>query len=338
MDSATLQLDAKPHKIVLEHHGRSDWLGTKLRLGIVPHDEIVDREAKPLAEKADMVVVAVGFDPETESEGADRMFRLPPGQEQLVQEMQAANKNIVVVITSGGAVDMNSWQDRVPAVLQAWYPGEAGGTALAEILFGDVNPSGHLPASFERRWEDNPVHDSYYPKPGTTKVPYKEGVFVGYRGYERSGKKPLFPFGYGLSYTTFSYSNLSIQNGVTKSGSNSFWFAQVSFDVTNTGQRDGAEVAQVYVSGPHSSVERPAKELKGFTKIQLKPGEKRTVTLMLDKRALSYYDVASKQWRADPGIYEVMVGSSSADIQLRGRLVFSESDAAENSASVHSRF
>jgi beta-glucosidase len=338
MDSATLQLDAKPHKIVLEHHGRSDWLGTKLRLGIVPHDEILDREAKPLAEKADMVVVAVGFDPETESEGADRMFRLPPGQEQLVQEMQAANKNIVVVITSGGAVDMNSWQDRVPAVLQAWYPGEAGGTALAEILFGDVNPSGHLPASFERRWEDNPVHDSYYPKPGTTKVPYKEGVFVGYRGYERSGKKPLFPFGYGLSYTTFSYSNLSIQNGVTKSGSNSFWFAQVSFDVTNTGQRDGAEVAQVYVSGPHSSVERPAKELKGFTKIQLKPGEKRTVTLMLDKRALSYYDVASKQWRADPGIYEVMVGSSSADIQLRGRLVFSESDAAENSASVHSRF
>jgi beta-glucosidase len=335
MDSATLQLDAKPHKIVLEHHGRSDWLGTKLRLGIVPHDEIVDREAKPLAEKADMVVVAVGFDPETESEGADRMFRLPPGQEQLILEMQAANKNLVVVITSGGAVDMSSWLDRVPAVLQAWYPGQEGGTALAEILFGDVNPSGHLPASFERQWEDNPVHDSYYPKPGETKVQYKEGVFVGYRGYDRSGKKPLFPFGYGLSYTTFSYSNLSIYNGVTKSGSNSFWFAQVSFDVTNTGQRDGAEVAQVYVSDQHSRVERPPKELKGFTKIQLKPGEKRTVTLMLDKRSLSYYDPASKQWRADPGIFEVLVGGSSENIQLRGRLVLSESEAAGPSAPVH---
>jgi len=326
MNSTTLQLETTTHKFVLEHHGRSGWLGTRLKLGIVPHDGVVDQRAKQLAARADVVIVAVGFDPETESEAADRTFRLPPGQDQLIQEMQAANKNVVVVITSGGAVDMNSWLERIPAVLQAWYPGQEGGTALAEILFGEVNPSGHLPVSFERRWEDNPVHDSYYPQDGTTRVPYKEGVFVGYRGYEHSGKKPLFPFGYGLSYTSFTYSNLSIEPGTT----GGHWRAEVAFDVTNSGKRDGADVAQVYVADKHSKMERPAHELKGFVKVNLKAGEKRRVKLTLDERALSYYDVDSKQWRADPGQFEVMVGSSSESIQLQGRVTFSKPTAAAN--------
>ncbi|HEY6253002.1 MAG TPA: glycoside hydrolase family 3 C-terminal domain-containing protein [Candidatus Angelobacter sp.] len=330
MNSTTLPLEATYHKFVVEHRGRSRWLGTKLRLGVVAHDDVVDQQAKLLAARADVVVVAVGFDAESESEGADRTFRLPPGQEQLIQEIEKANKNVVVVITSGGAVDMNSWLDDVPAVLEAWYPGQEGGRALAELLFGEVNPSGHLPASFERKWEDNPVHDSYYPSDGTKQVAYKEGVFVGYRGYDHSGKKPLFPFGYGLSYTTFAYSNLTVTADGHEGGNAGAWSAEVAFDVTNTGKRDGAEVAQVYVAAKFPKTERPAKELRGFIKVNLRAGEKRRVRLKLDKRALSYYDAASRQWRTEPGEFEVLAGGSSDNIRLRGRFMLPESKTAEN--------
>lgn len=266
-----VSLDAKPHKVVLEHKGRSFWLGTKLFFGIVRHGSYVSAEAKTLAAKADAVVVAAGFDPQTESEGADRTFRLPPGQDELIQEMAAANKKTIVAITSGGGVDMREWVERVPAIIEAWYPGQEGGTALAEILLGDANPSGRLPATFERRWEDNPVHDSYYLEPGTNKVVYKEGVFVGYRGYEKNGTKPLFPFGHGLSYTTFSYGKLSVTPASSADGK-----VTVAFDVTNTGKREGADVAQVYVGDTHAKVARPAKELKGFSKVFLKPGKRNT--------------------------------------------------------------
>jgi beta-glucosidase len=316
MDSASLQLEAIAHKVVLEHHGRSNWLGTRLRLGIVRHDGVVDPQAKLLAARAGAVVVAVGFDPETESEAADRTFKLPPGQDELIQELAAANKNIIVVVTSGGAVNMEPWLDRVPAVLQAWYPGQEGGRALAEILFGEVNPSGRLPVTFERTWNDNPTHDSYYPEAGTNRVEYREGVFVGYRGFDHNGTKPLFPFGHGLSYTTFAYRNLSI-NGPTKD-QQSLW--QVQFDVTNTGKREGQEVAQVYVGRKDSAVQRPAKELKGFEKVRLRPGETRRVTVTLDSRAFSYYDVATKQWRADQGQYQVSVGRSEQAIELQGQI------------------
>jgi beta-glucosidase len=203
----------------------------------------------------------------------------------------------------------------VPAVIQAWYPGQEGGTALAEILTGDVNPSGRLPVTFERRWEDNPVHDNYYPQAGTNRVEYKEGVFVGYRGYEHKNVKPLFPFGFGLSYTTFAYSNLAVAPG-----DGTF---NVSFDVRNTGTREGAEVAQVYIGDTHAPVPRPAKELKGFKRVQLRPGESQHVTITLDQRALSYYDPGAKQWRADAGDFTVLVGSSSAQIELQGKLTLS---------------
>src|SRR5579863_1946028 len=294
---ATLSLDAKPHKIVLEHHGESRWLGGHLHMGITEHGTYVLPGAKKLAAKADVVVVAAGFDPESEIEGADRTFRLPPGQDELIQEMSAANKNTIVLVTSGGNVDMTDWIDRVPALLEVWYPGQEGGKAAAEILFGDVNPSGRLPATFERRWEDNPVHNNYYPAAGTTRVIYKEGVFVGYRGYEHNGTKPLFPFGYGLSYTTFKYANLSIKPAApgAKAAGLSAPLYEVSFDVTNTGTREGADVAQVYVSDPQSRVPRPVKELKGFARVNLKPGETKTATVTLDSRAFSYYDVAGKQ-------------------------------------------
>src|SRR5262249_38426380 len=136
---------------------------------------------------------------------------LPPGQDQLIREISTANHNTIVVATSGGSFDTNDWLDRVRALVQAWYPGQEGGTALAEILFGDVNPSGRLPVTFERRAEDNPAYDNYYPEPGTNRINYNEGVFVGYRGYERKAIKPLFPFGFGLSYTSFAYNNLTIK-------------------------------------------------------------------------------------------------------------------------------
>src|SRR5271163_3732046 len=327
---ATVSLDAKPHKVVLEHHGESKWLGGHLHLGIVRQGNYVLPDAKKLAAKADIVVVAVGFNPESESEGADRTFRLPPGQDELIQEMSAANKNTIVVLTSGGGVDMNEWIDRVPALLEAWYPGQEGGKAAAEILFGDVNPSGRLPATFERRWEDNPTHDSYYPAPGSNRVVYKEGVFVGYRGYEHSGTKPLFPFGYGLSYTSFAYANLVVKpaNAAAKNDGLSAPLYQVSFDVTNTGARQGADVAQVYVAEEHAKVPRPAKELKGFARISLKPGETKTVTVSLDGRAFSYYDAEAKKWRADSGEYQILVGRSSQDIPLHGGLTLSADAAA----------
>ena len=204
-----------------------------------------------------------------------------------------------------------------------WYPGQEGGTALAEVLFGEVNPSGRLPVTFERLWKDNPVSNSYYPAPGTNKVAYQEGVFVGYRGYEKNGTKPQFPFGYGLSYTSFKYEKLAITQGVTKGGSPEFWWAEVSFDVTNTGKRAGAEVAQVYIGDTHSKVPRPAKELRGFEKVTLNPGQTKRVKVMLNQRALSYYDVNTKQWRAEPGDFAVMVGPSSSKIELHGKLSFS---------------
>src|SRR6185295_2156003 len=219
------------------------------------------------------------------------------------------------------SVDMNAWLNRVPGLVQAWYPGQEGGTALAEILFGDVNPSGRLPVTFERRWEDNPVHDSYYPEAGTKRVIYKEGVFVGYRGYEHNHTKPLFPFGFGLSYTTFSYDNLSVKPLLNNGTSPRF---EVSFDVKNTGTRAGADVAQIYVGAPQAKIERPAKELKGFTKVSLRPGETRKVSVILDRRALSYYDVNRKKWRAEAGDFDILVGRSSEQIVLHGKLTLSE--------------
>jgi beta-glucosidase len=313
----TLQLDARPHKFVLEQRGRSGWLGSRLKMGVVRHGSAVSDEAKRLASKADVVVVAAGFAPETESEGADRTFALPIGQDDLISEMVAANKSTIVVVTSGGGYDASAWVERVPALLQAWYPGQEGGTALAEILLGDVNPSGRLPVTFERRWEDNPVHDSYYPADGTNHIVYKEGIFVGYRGYEKMGTKPLFPFGHGLSYTTFRYSNLTVKPAPASSSSAPLY--EVSFDVKNTGSREGADVAQVYVGDTHSKVARPAKELKGFAKVSLRPGETRRVNVTLDARSFSYYDTDAKRWRTDPGDFDILVGRSSEQIELRGK-------------------
>jgi len=316
VSQARLPLASGAHKIRFDYWVHWSWGGPSVKLGIVRPDAVVNAAAKALASKVDAVVLAVGFDPDSESEGADRTFRLPPAQDELISQIGAANKNTIVVVTSGGAVDMNAWLDHVPALFESWYAGQAQGTALAQLLFGEYSPSGKLPVTFERRWEDNPAHDVYYPKAGDKKTPYTEGVFVGYRHFDQASVKPQFPFGYGLSYTTFAYKNLSV-TPVSLSGDQS---VTVSFDVTNIGNREGAEVAEVYVAEPHASIRRPAKELKGFMKVSMKPGENRHVSVDLDRRAFAYYDVKNHRWTADAADYGVLVGRSSAQIELTGKV------------------
>jgi len=322
LNQVSVRLSAGPHKIVLEYSRRRGAARNNLRMGIAWQGSLIDPAAKALATKANVVVIAVGFNSEIEGEGGDRMFPLPVGQDELIRQIAAVNEKTVVVITSGGGVDMSAWLDRVPAIVQAWYLGQEGGTALAEVLFGAVNPSGRLPVTFERRWADNPVYDSYYNEPGTKRIVYKEGVFVGYRGYEHNRVKPLYPFGYGLSYTIFKFSNLTIKpaTGGEASGDSSRPLYEISFDVSNAGVRVGAAVAQLYIADKHASVPRPPKELKGFAKVSLKPGQTQRVTLRLDVRSLAYYDVNGKQWRAEAGTFEVLVGTSSEQIELTGKL------------------
>jgi beta-glucosidase len=313
VSETSMTLASGPHEVEMDYYVNGGWGKTMANLGIVRPETLVSAEAKALASRADAVVIAVGFDPSSEGESGDRTFRLPPGQDELIREIAAVNKNTVVVITSGGGVDMTAWVDRIPALLEAWYPGQEGGTALAQLLFGEFDPSGRLPISIERRWEDNAVHDSYYPKPGERKVEYKEGVFVGYRHFDKSGIKPIFPFGYGLSYTTFGYKNLT----VSPSGDGQ---VLVGFDVTNTGSRAGAEVAQVYVGDRHAPVPPSVKELKGFAKVQLNPGETKHVQVSLDRRAFSYYDVKYHKWTVAPGDFDIYVARSAAHIDLTGKL------------------
>ena len=307
---------AGAHKVRFEYFAHWSWGGPTVKAGIIRPETMISDAAKKLASSSDVVVLAVGFDPDSETEGADRTFLLPPAQDELINQIAATNKNTIVAITSGGAVDMTSWIDHVPAIYETWYAGEQGGTALAQLLFGDYSPSGKLPVSFERHWEDNPAYASYYPKTGDRKVSYTEGIFEGYRYYDKSQTKPLFPFGYGLSYTTFAYKNLS----VTPTSVSGDQPVTVSFDVTNTGSRGGAEVAEVYVAQPNSRIPRPIKELKGFTKVLLNPGETRNVTVTLDRRAFSYYDAKIHDWAADSGEFNVIVGSSSAKAELTSKL------------------
>ncbi len=320
VDSYVRHLEAgQAYKIRFEYF---EAVGSAIAgFGVARAASFTGRATKAIAAKADAVIICAGFDPKTESEGFDRTFRLPGGQDELIRQISAVNKNTIVVITAGGNVDMTQWIDRVPAILHAWYPGQEGGTALAQILFGDYSPSGKLPVSLERRWEDNPAFHSYYPAKGESRVQYSEGVFLGYRYFDRSETKPLFAFGHGLSYTTFAYSGLS----VTPAGGDLKVPVRVSFDVKNTGRREGAEVAEVYVGDSHASVPRPVKELKGFVKVNLKPGESRRVTLTLDRRAFSFYDVKKNEWSAESGEFTILVGASSDDIRLRDKFTLTRS-------------
>ena len=309
-----LPLTPGPHKVVLEILGAPQFGEGSLKIGIAQQGTLVNQSAIDIAKKADAVILAVGYDADVETEGADREFQLPPGQDELIQKIAAANPNTIVTVTSGGSVDVSKWIDHISALLANWYPGQEGGTALAESIFGDINPSGRLPISWERSLADNPSYPYYYPTPGTLTVPYKDDIFVGYRGYEHNNVKPLFPFGFGLSYTTFKYANLDIHP------SNAAGNFEVSFDVTNTGTRAGADVAQLYVSEDHPQVPRPPQELKGFARVALDPGQTRHITVPLDARSFTWYDEKAAAWHADPGSFTIHVSRSSADPQLEGKI------------------
>ncbi|MGA3088169.1 MAG: glycoside hydrolase family 3 C-terminal domain-containing protein [Terriglobales bacterium] len=311
-----LPLASGAHRIRFEYAVHGSDGGPRVRVGIVRPETVVSASAKALASRVDAVVLAVGFDPDSESEGADRTFQLPPAQDELIHQVADVNHNTIVVVTSGGAVDMNAWLGQVPALFESWYGGQEQGIALAQLLFGDYSPSGKLPVTFERRSEDNPTHDHYYPKAGEKTVEYKEGIFVGYRYFDREPVKPQFPFGYGLSYTTFAYKNLAVTPALA-SGDR---VVTLSFDVTNTGPRAGAEIAEVYVGEPNASVPRPVKELKGFLRVQLKAGETRRVSFPLDRRAFAYYNLNRHDWAVDATDFNIYVGGSSAQIALTDKV------------------
>jgi beta-glucosidase len=316
VSQVSMRLTAGPHQVELDYYAKNGWGKTTLNLAFARPEALVSRRAKSLAARCDAIVIAVGFDADTEGESSDRSFGLPPGQDELVNEIAAINKRTIIIMTSGGSVDMTAWIDRVPALFESWYSGQEGGTALAQLLFGDFNPSGRLPISFERRWEDNPVHDTYYPQNGEKKVRYSEGVFLGYRHFDKPGTKPLFPFGYGLSYSNFEYKNLTVSPAQVSGDQ----LATVAFDISNVGSRAGADVAELYVGDRHAPVPRPLKELKGFTKVDLKPGETRHVEISLNRRAFCYYDVNHHQWTVAPGEFDLYIGRSAAEIELTGKV------------------
>lgn len=306
------------YEIVVEHFNLA---GTK---GIILEFETpLDKNPGAIKslQDADYIVICLGHNNLTEKENHDRTFELPEGQLELLYNILKYNKNVIAVVNGGGAIEMASWMKDVKAILMAWYPGQQGGQAVAEIITGKVNPSGKLPCSFETKWEDNPCYDSYYENVDRirtsiinpySRVEYREGLFIGYRGYDKNDVKPLFPFGFGLSYTTFEYSGLEIaQDG------DEF---VVSYNVKNTGKIAGAEVSQVYVKDNESSLIRPEKELKGFDKTYLKPGETKRVSVRLGEEAFRMFHPMKQQWFVEPGEFTVFVGSSSADLRLTGKL------------------
>jgi beta-glucosidase len=271
------------------------------------------------AKTADVAIVVAGLNRQRpfDCEGADRKdLKLPYGQDALIQQVVRANPRTIVVLVSGGPVEMDAWLDKVPAVVQAWYGGMEAGTAIAGVIFGDVNPSGKLPCTFPKRIEDTPTFaGGARAYPGEDGVEhYDEGLLVGYRWYDTKAVEPLFPFGFGLSYTSFAYSGLKLVAGSGASGP----IVTVEFEVTNTGEREGAEVAQVYVHQAKPGLPRPLRELKGFRKVLLKPGEKQTVSVQLGREAFAYFSPEKGGWLAEKDDFTISVGSSSRDLRLEG--------------------
>jgi beta-glucosidase len=267
------------------------------------------------AKSADLVIFVGGLGHDLDQEGRDRPdMKLPGGQDALLEKILAANAKTVVVFNGGGAVEMGPWLAQAPALVYAWYGGLEGGNALARVLFGDVDASGRLPCTFPRQLADSPAHalNAY---PGSNGVvTYTEGLLVGYRWFDAKQIEPLFPFGYGLSYTKFAYSNLQLVQGRHPANPS----VTVEFDLTNTGRRAGAEVPQIYVQEVNPSLPRPPKELKGFAKVWLQPGQTQRVSIRLDRNAFAFYDPDKKGWVAEKGDYKILAGSSSRDIRLQG--------------------
>ena len=277
-------------------------------------EETLNRELR----KADNVVYCTGFHSGTEGEGFDRSFSLPAFQEKFINRLASVNPNMTVVLNAGGNINFAPWEDAAKGILMAWYPGQEGGQAIAEILTGKISPSGKLPISMERELKDNPTYNSYYanrPKTRSTDtrecahVEYNEGIFTGYRGYDRNDVKPLYPFGFGLGYSSFEFSDLDLK----PLGDNR---VEVSFTLRNTGKKEASEVAQIYVKDNECRAPRPEKDLKGFEKITLKPGKSQRVSIILDDEAFSFYDMDLHDFTVEPGAFTISVGNSSDNLPL----------------------
>ena len=318
----TILLEAgRPYEVVIEFATKEfATLGlAAFAAGIgLPLGNEAIAEAVRLARNADTAIVFVGRNGEWDTEGSDLpSIELPGRQNELVAAIANANPNTIVVLQTGGPVEM-AWLGSVAALLQAWYPGQEAGNAIADVLVGAAEPSGRLPQTFPTRWADNPAHSQdreVYP--GLEgKVRYEEGIFVGYRHYDRLGITPLFPFGYGLGYTSFALSDLTIDETAFEAEGD----VTVGVTVTNTGQRAGATVVQLYVGDDVSSDPRPAKELKGFAKVHLQPGASQAITLTLDARAFAYFRPKARHWLVEDGHFTLRIGQSSADLPLSAKL------------------
>ncbi len=274
-------------------------------------------DAVEVAQKSDMVLMFLGLNHHYDNESTDRSdMKLPYGQDKLIKEVLKVNKNVVIILIGGSPVDMSEWIEDVPAIVQGWYAGSEAGNVFADILFGDVNPSGKLPFTFPKNLEDSPAHKiGEYPGKDFV-VHYKEGIFVGYRYFDSFDVKPQFAFGYGLSYTEFELKNIELsKTRFTISDE-----IEVAVTVKNIGRRKGKEVVQLYIQDELASVERPHKELKEFKKVELNPNEERVVKFNINKKMLSFYDVELKSWKAEEGTFKIHVGNSSDNIKLTAEI------------------
>lgn len=299
----------KRYPVRLDYFSRGN--GVNIKLGIRRTNDYLIKQAAKAARNSDLVLAFVGRTRYDVSEGHDlASLRLPDNQDELLNAVVKANPKTVVVISAGEAVEMDPWNKRAAAVVDAWFGGEEAGNAIVNVLMGDYNPSGRLPLTFPRRWSDTPASKTYMKQDSV--APHQEGILVGYRYFDANNIKPLYPFGYGLSYTTFALSDVKAE----KSGTGPDARVNVTFTVKNAGDRKGTEVAQVYIHKPDSRVKRAPHELKGFSRVSLEPGESRRVTVHIPENQFAYYDVTDKKWTVEPGSYDILVGTSSRDLPL----------------------
>jgi beta-glucosidase len=310
-DKSEIKLQAgKERKITIEYYQHGG--GAELQLGwsyeLPNHKETPLQEAIEAAKASDVAIIFAGLSNNVESEGLDPATNELPGkQKELIAAVAKANPNTIVVLNGGIALKVEPWLNNIKGLLDMFYVGQETGNVIASILFGDIGPSGKLPFSFIKGPEQSPACKEY--RNPNLQIKYDEGVFIGYRYLDKNKLEPVFPFGFGLSYTTFEYSNIK----VTEIGSKNF---EVSVDIKNTGNMKGDEIAQLYVSEKECSVPRPVKELKGFSRISLNVGETKTISLKLKERDFAFWDVISKNWKVEPGDFDILVGSSSRDIKL----------------------
>ena len=333
--SATYQIILKSNQlynIKVEYHGQpyNPDKGISLLLQLnwqLPQTASI-QHAVSVAAHSDIALIFAGTSNHFESEGFDRKdLRLPDNQDELIRKIASVNKNTVVILSTGAPVLVNRWIRQVPALLETWFDGEYIGTAITNILLGKVNPSGKLPVTFPKSWKQEPLAVQNYRDNDSIDI-YSEGLYVGYRHFDKEQIKPQFPFGFGLSYTSFKYGNLKITTDTTGGK----FSADVSFTITNTGKREGAEIAQVYVHEENPQLDRPVKELKGFVRVELKPGASKTVHVKLDRDAFHYYNPAKKAWIIDPATFNILVGASSRNILLSGNVNFFKLNQMRKSA------